>query len=601
MRFPLITAFALCLLLPVAAPAASTDPGDGWETWFELSGGLETPRYEETRDYCRRLADASPLITMTSFGTSPHGRDLMLLVADRDGLSTPDAVRARGGVVLLIQACIHAGESDGKDAGLMLLRDMAIRGERAELLDHVTIVFMPMFNVDGHERFGPLNRANQNGPAEMGWRVTSRNLNLNRDYLKADSVEMRAWLEVFGAWLPDFFIDAHVSDGADFQYTLMYDLPVRGNMGPGLTRWARDAYLPSLRSGLDADGWPLLEYGGFRRWHDPLSGINVWLSGPRYSHGYAAIRNRPGLLLETHMLKPYAERVAASHDLFVRTLQIMNRDHLALRRLTLEADERAASAAFRAQDYPLTFHRDPADSVMIDFLGYEYEMVESPVTGGRYPVFHRDRPRAMRIPMFGTFRPEATVRPPEAYLVPPQWTEVIDVLERHGAVVERLAEAVELETVHARFRDVDWNERPFEGRHRLTYDVSPETRTDVWPAGTAVVDLAQPASGAVLHALAPEGPDALVRWGFFDAIFERKEYIESYVFEPMLPGMLADDPELAAAWEQARTDDPTLADDHWRSLLWFYERSEYWDRGIGLYPVGRLEDRAVLGSLPLVR
>ncbi len=587
------------MIVPVALFAASAPPDDGWETAFEQSGGMQTPRYEETRAYCQAIADASPLVHLTSLGHSPQGRDLMLVIADRLGRTSPTEIRAAGDVVLLIQSCIHAGESDGKDASLMLLRDLTVRGELTHLLEHVTVLLMPMFNVDGHERFGPHNRPNQNGPQEMGWRVTSRNLNLNRDYVKADTGEMQAWLRLYTDWLPDFFIDAHVSDGADFQYTLMYDLPLRGNLSPGLTRWSRDEYLVGLRDGLAADGWPLLEYGGFRNWHDPRSGMNVWLSGPRYSHGYAAIQNRPGLLLETHVLKPYAERVAGTYAVFLRSLELMNRDADRLRTLIDTADEHTASAAFRALPYPLTFRRDATDSVMIDFLGFDYDMVVSEVTGGSYPVFHRERPETFHIPQFGSFRPDAVVVPPEAYLIPPQWTEVIERLERHGVVMEKLDADIDLTVESVRFENPTWNEAPYEGHHMLTYSAAPATETRSWPAGTVVIDMAQRAAGVVLHLLDPAAPDALVRWGFFDAVFERKEYIESYILEPMLPDMLAADPDLAEAWRQAREENPALADNHWESLLWFYERSPWWDQGIGAYPVGWIRDRIIVDGLPL--
>ncbi|HKC66250.1 MAG TPA: M14 family zinc carboxypeptidase, partial [Pyrinomonadaceae bacterium] len=193
-----------------------------WRTLAEKTNYRETPRYDETIAYSRKLADASPLIRYESFGKSGEGRDLPLLIAASGDTFTPQAVRRAGKVVLLIQACIHPGESDGKDAGLALLRDIAITKTRTGLLDHVVILFIPIYNVDGHERFGPFNRLNQNGPAEMGWRATSTNLNLNRDYMKADAPETRAWLRLWTEWNPDLLIDCHVTDGADFQYNITY-------------------------------------------------------------------------------------------------------------------------------------------------------------------------------------------------------------------------------------------------------------------------------------------------------------------------------------------------------------------------------------------
>ncbi len=284
---------ALSAVVSALPPSA---PAEDWATYFERSGGKATPRYDETIAYCRRLAAASKWIEYTSFGTSPQGRDLPLLIIDKDGKFVPQERRKKA--VLLIQACIHAGESDGKDAGLMLARDIAITKKLEHLVDGVTVLFIPIFNVDGHERFGPFNRINQNGPEEMGWRVTAQNLNLNRDYLKADAPEMRAWLALFNQWLPDFFIDCHVTDGADYRYVVTYSLETRGNMASNLTEWTRDVYQERIEKMMADDGFPLSPYIFFKKRHDPESGLVSWVAGPRFSQGYTAVRNRPGLLID---------------------------------------------------------------------------------------------------------------------------------------------------------------------------------------------------------------------------------------------------------------------------------------------------------------
>jgi len=176
-----------------------------------------------------------------------------------------------------VQACIHPGESEGKDAMLMLLRDMVIDKKNTHLLDHISILFIPVFNVDGHERFGPYNRINQNGPKEMGWRVTANNLNLNRDFLKAETPEMKAWLKMFNKWLPDFFIDTHTTDGADYQYVLTYLMEIFGNMDDGLTNWCKNRFLPDMTGKMESRGFPVFPYIGFRDWHNPKAASNQGL------------------------------------------------------------------------------------------------------------------------------------------------------------------------------------------------------------------------------------------------------------------------------------------------------------------------------------
>ena len=570
---------------------------DGWDTCFETSQGRRTPGYEETLDYCRRLAEASPWLHTTRFGVSPQGRDLILMIADRDGCVTPAAARAAGKAVLLLQAGIHAGEIDGKDAGMMLMRDIAVRRTCPGLLDHVTILFLPIFNVDGHERFGPNNRANQNGPEEMGWRVTAQGYNLNRDYVKADAPEMRAWLELYLDWLPDFYIDSHVSDGADFRHVVMYGLELGGNLDPGLTDWTRDIYLAGLSDDLADDGYPAIPYGGFRRWQDPRSGIRVWSSGPRYSQGYAAVQNRPALLLETHMFKDHKTRVDATYQVFRHTAEIMNREHGSLLAAVAAADRHAAGGDLRRAPLPLRMTVDESDSTSLTFLGYEYEFVDSEITGGRYPVYS-DVPADFEVPVFARQTASIAMEMPEAYLVPPEWSEVIDRLQLHGVEIRRLAQDVPLRVESARFADASWREHPYEGRHTLEYAVEPLVEVRTWPRGTAVVDLNQRAARVAAHMLAPEAPDALVRWGFFDTVFERKEYVEPYVLEPLLPEMMAANPALADSFAAALAADPSLEENYWGKILWFYRRTPWWDDRIGVYPVGWTFSRDETAALP---
>jgi hypothetical protein len=578
-------------LLSLVAAGALADPPT--PTPFEDSGRLRTPRYAETVAWCADLAGASPLLHLTDFGTSPSGRALPLVIADLDGRFTPDLRDDR--TVVLVQACIHAGESCGKDAGMMMLRDLAADpAQAAELLDGVTLLFIPIFNVDGHERFSPFGRINQNGPEEMGWRVTAGNLNLNRDYLKADAPEMRAWLGLFNTWLPDFFIDVHSTDGADYQYALTYAVETHGNLDPELTAWVR-RYETAMHGRMADDGFPMFPYVAFRNWHDPRSGLRTWVAGPRFSQGYTALQNRPGLLIETHMLKDYATRGAAADALVRGTLAWVSDEAVALRKLTAAADARTAGAAFRAEPFPLRFaaRENPR---MVDFEGVEYEMLTSEVTGGEYVRFS-DTPATFTVESWDDMAPTVTARLPEAYLVPPAWGEVIARLDRHGVTYRRLAAPAELEVRTWRFSEAEWQQQPYEGRHPVTFTAEPLTETRVFPAGTVVVDMNQRTARVAAHLLEPEGPDALVQWGFFDPVFARVEYVESYVIEAMIPQLLADNPGWVAELEERKAADPEFAADPWAIRYWFYERTPWYDQRVGIYPVGLLDDRAVVDAL----
>ncbi|MBD3222806.1 peptidase M14 [bacterium] len=572
----------LTMVVPVLADPLTTP----WERDPEA-----TPRHAETVAWCERLAAASPTVTATVFGTSPEGRELPLVIWDPDGLSTPAAAHAADRVILLVQGCIHAGESCGKDAGMTLLRDLVARGGP----EGVTLLFIPIFNVDGHERFGPHNRINQNGPREMGWRVTAQNLNLNRDFAKADAPEMRAWLGLWNAWKPHVLIDTHSTNGADYQYPITYGLELHGSLDAALTGWL-EGYRDVLTGGLADRGFPVGPYVQFVRWHDPRSGLRSFLGGPRFSQGYAAVRNRPGILVEAHMLKPYPVRVAATRALLDVTLDHVASRAAELRRLTAEADARSASAAFRADSLTLRWNRGER-SRPFEFLGVQYEAVTSEISGGDYFRYHADRPDTFLVDYHDAPEPAVRVPVPEAYLVPPAWTGVIARLEAHGVRMTRLTRPRELEVRGWRLRDCSWNQTPYEGRHRLDFAAQERRERRRFPAGTAVVDLAQPAARLIVHLLDPAGPDALLRWGFFDAQLTRVEYVESYVIEAMMPGMIAADPALADSLAARKARDPAFAGDPWAIRRWFYERTPYHDDRAWVYPVAAIDDRSALDFL----
>lgn len=553
-------------------------------TPFEKSGGKNTPRYAETIAWCTDLAAGSDLLKMESFGTSPQGRDLPVIIANLD--SHEDKL------VVLVQACIHAGESCGKDAGMLLLRDLVEDDQfAAELLANITLLFVPIFNVDGHERFGPYNRVNQNGPAAMGWRATAKNLNLNRDFLKADTSEMRSWLGLFQKWQPDFLIDVHSTDGANYQYAVTYGLETGGNMDEGLTRWT-NAYNVEIDEAMALVGYPIAPYVSYVEWHDPRSGLERWVAGPRYSQGYMAIQNRPGLLIETHTLKDYPTRVDSARQLIIKTLRWLNGSGANLGELNTAADRFAASEEFRSKPFALTFERTKK-SRPLTFLGVVYETMDSAVTGGQWNKFS-SIPDTFVVDYYEESLPAETVNLPEAYLIPPEWEQVIERLDLHGISYRRLGESTEVQVQTYRFKEAKWAARPYEGHHPVTFEQEPFEESRVFPRGSVVVDMNQRSARVIAHLLEPQGPDSMVRWGFFDPVFERVEYIESYVLEAMIPRMLADDPRLVQELAQRKVMDPEFANDPWAIREWFYEKTPYYDQRVGIYPVGTVDDRTLL-------
>ncbi|MCB0300693.1 MAG: peptidase M14, partial [Calditrichaeota bacterium] len=370
----------LFIVLTVAVLVAFADEQPDWRTDYEKSGYLETPRYAATIDYCQRLAAASDWVQFASFGKSPQGRDLPLLIVDKNGNFDPAAVRKSGNLVLLIQNGIHSGEIDGKDASLMLIREMVITKKLAHLLDGVTAIFIPIFNVDGHENVSEYNRLNQNGPAEMGFRATAQNLNLNRDFLKAESPEMRAWLQLFNQWLPDFLVDNHVTDGSDHQYVLTYGVETNDNVAEPLRRWTTGVFQPKIEQQMLADKQPVMRYFSMKERPEIINGVVMEPYSPRYSTGYGAVQNRVFLLVETHALKDYRTRVTGNYLLMQHLFELLNSEKTTLQNINRETDDitaRQLSGITLPLDYVVNYR----DTTWVDFLGIDYDVVPSDISG----------------------------------------------------------------------------------------------------------------------------------------------------------------------------------------------------------------------------
>jgi len=548
-----------------------------------------TASYAETVDYLRRLEAASPWVKLTVFGKSPQGRDLHCFIVSRERAFTPADAKKTGKVIVLIQNGIHSGEIDGKDACLALLREICITKERASLLDSAILLVIPIFNVDGHENNARDTRANQDGPENSGFRTTAQLFNLNRDYMKADAPEMRAWLSLWRAWMPDFFIDNHVSDGGDWQYLIQYTMPWHPNAAPSLRAWTRTYFDPDVMAHAAQVGVKVFPYAFFRG-GSVDEGVSSYVENPRFSTGYTALWNRPGLLVETHSLDSYRTRVLGNHAFMVAVLENLNRNAASLKQAIAVAD--SATIAGLTDPVPFRFQSD-GDSVMIDFAGYAFDSVKSVASGQYYPVWDRSRPTVWRIPYFGTFKPRVQVTPPRAYLIPREWTEPIARLRAHGVRLDtlRLSWPGRVEMYH--LDSVEWAGESFESHLSATYRATGHDTTVTFPAGTIVIDLRQPAAKVAIHLLEPQSPDALVAWGLWNSIFEQKEYIEDYVIDPLADSMLAHDPELRATFEAKLAADSSFAKNPWARRGFFSKRTRYSETQIGWYPVARL-----LGPIP---
>ncbi len=588
MRKSILVALLISTALSFGAPAA---PPSQLTTHAERSDFRETGRYAEVEQLCRAFAAAYPRnIRVLNFGTTPEGRPMLALVASRSGALDPKTAKAQQRPVLLFQGGIHAGEIDGKDAGFLLLRNLLDGTVPNNPLAKVTLVFVPVFNIDGHERFAPNNRPNQRGPESMGWRVTAQNLNLNRDYMKADAPEMVAMLRLLRAWDPILYADLHVTDGAKFQQDIAIMLQP-SIIGPEALRAEGAKLSAQLMEDLTAAGnLPLWFYPAFDAGDYPGSGISFGISSPRFSDGYWRLFNRFGVLVETHSWHDYKARVASTYTALLSMVnQAAQRGD---RWLAAAKAADANSAALGGTLVTLTWKR--TDEVKtVDFLGYEYKRVPSEVSGQLWTQFDETKPVVWKIPLRATLVPALQVEAPRGgYLVPTAFAAMVaPKLDLHGVRYTRLATAHQFptsETQAFRASKVTLTKDSFEGRNWATVAGEWKDEASTLPAGSLFVPIAQPAAELILNLLEPKAPDSLVSAGFFNACFERKEYMEAYVAEEVAREMLARDPKLKEEFEARLKADAAFAASPAQRLDFFAQRHPSHDDRFNLYPVVRI-------------
>ena len=563
-------------------------------TVSEQSGFKVTGRYEEVQKLCPAFESAyRGKVKCLTFGTTPEGRPMLALAASLDGVLEPAAAKAKHRPVVLVQGGIHAGEIDGKDAGFWLLRDLLDRKAGADggksVLQAVTLVFVPVFNIDGHERFGPNNRPNQVGPEQMGYRVTAQNLNLNRDYVKADAPEMRAMLGLLNRYDPIVYQDLHVTDGAQFQHDVSVLVePFRA--GREVLRREGAPFNDALQKGLTALGHlPVDFYPSFVKEDDPTSGIQAGVGLPRFSQSYWPARNRFGVLVETHSWKDYATRVRATRDAVLLTLQ-----HVAAHGPAMLAAAKAADEADARGEGPVELAYEVGGTPRtFDFQGYEYVVAKSEISGATWIRYDQTKPQVWKVPLFTELKPTLTVTlgPTAGYLVPAGVAGAVqERLAAHGLKFIRLEKALRGVEVSAfRATSVKYGPSSFEGRSLPKLQGAWADATRDFPPGTLFVPASQPGRTLVAHLLEPLGPDSLLSWGLFNAWLERKDGMEHYVIEAEARKMLAADPKLRADFDAALKADAGFAASADERLEFFERRHPSWDEHYDLYPVFRVK------------
>jgi murein tripeptide amidase MpaA len=563
-----------------ASQALIRDASDPWVTPFEADPAHDfSPDYVDTRKWFDRLDAASDLIRIEQFGVSPQGRPIYAVIASKDGAKL-DPKKP----VLLAQAGIHPGEIDGKDAGMMLLRDIAFNGKGA-LLDKVNLILIPILSVDGHERAGAYSRPNQRGPRIQGWRNTATNQNLNRDFLKLDQPEMRALKTLHAKYKPDLYVDIHVTDGMDYQYDVTYGFNGEDGVwsrSPAIAKWLDATFKPAINKGLEAEGHIPGELVFGIDEQNPKAGLNDGGLGERFSNGWGAAAHVPTILIENHSLKPHAQRVLGTYVFLETALKLLAEKGSDLREVI------AADSALRPAEVLANFVSDDKPVSTRAFKGILYEMYDSPASGrSEVRWLGKPDPKPWALPFYGS-KPSLTLRRPAAYWVPSYRADLIERLALHGVKMEALSAPKTVSVEMLRLDAPKIASAANEGHVQISVKtVTPEARDWVFPAGSVRVPTDQPLGDIAVLLLEPQSSESFFAWGLVPEVLSRVEYIEPYAIAPLAEKMLAADPKLKAEFEAKLAAEPKFAADPDARLAWFYRRTPFYDDHYLLYPIAR--------------
>jgi hypothetical protein len=546
-----------------------------WITPAEKSDFKATPSYAETMEWLNRLCKASrSQMQMVSIGTSGNNQSINMVVASSENSFTKEALLKSPKKLILIQAGIHSGEIDGKDAGMMLLRDIAF-GTKKDLLQSVNILFIPILSVDGHERTSPYNRVNQRGPENMGWRTNASNLNLNRDYTKLDTEEIKSVVNVINEYDPDLYLDLHVTDGADYQYDITYGF---GNtFSPAIGKWLTNVLSPFVDKHLKEMGHipgPLVFALNEKDFKD---GMTDFAYTPRFSNAYGDIRHLPAILLENHSLKPFRQRVLGTYVFLESIIRILGAEGATLQK-AIQEDKK-----IRNKEFVLTWKANPVkDSVF--FLGIESYRKKSAITNSEYVVW-TGKPVNQKIAFTRFNTPDLRTDKPKVFYVPAYCKEIISRMKIHGIEMETINEKMTKEVNIFTVIKSDFADLPTEGHVTVTADFATGKRQETFYPGSVKINVDQPLGDLVMYLLHPSSGDSFFQWGFFPGMFVRAEYMEQYVTEPLAEKMLASDPKLRAEFDARKKDDPAFSNDPASVYLWFYSKSPYYDSNYLVYPI----------------
>jgi hypothetical protein len=550
---------------------------------FEKSNGKETATYFEAVEWYKTLDGKFSEISVKEMGLSDAGYPLHLVTLSKDKSFDPLQWKEKNKVVLFILNGIHPGEPDGIDASMMMARDLLQK--KVNWPGNIVIAIIPVYNIGGALNRSGTSRVNQNGPSEYGFRGNAQNLDLNRDFTKCDSRNARSFAAIFQYLQPDVFLDTHVSDGADYQHTITLITTQYNKLGGQLGEWLKNDFEPQVYSGMKEKKWDLIPYVDFAN-INAKKGIVMFNETPRYSSGYAAMFNTLAFISETHMLKPYAQRVQSTYDLINVLIQ-----KTALNADTLLAKKKLANAlTIQQKNFALKWVIDTAKYDNLIFKGYESDSAISEATGLKKMLYNRQKPFTKNINYFNTYKPVNFITKPTAYIIAQGWYEVIDLLKINGVHMQQLPNDTSLQVTAYHIDDYSSYNWPYEKHHKNTGVITSKMLQKIkFLKGDYLIYLNQKANRFLVEMLEPTGEDSYFSWNFFDAILQQKEGYSDYRWEEIATEILRNDTLLQKKLSEKKSADPKFAANASAILDYIYKHSPYYEPAHLRYPVYRLE------------
>ena len=551
-------------------------------TRFEKSNGLETATYHETIQYYKNLAEKYPQISIQAIGETDSGEPLHIVTLNMNGTTDDFEALRENNRILLINNGIHPGESDGIDATMMLYRDIV--EEKIKTPKRTILVTIPIYNVGGSLNRNSTTRTNQNGPKAYGFRGNARNYDLNRDFIKNDTKNARTFAQIFHLVQPDVFIDNHVSNGADYQYTLTHLFTQHNKLGGGLGDFLHNEMMPQLEQKLNAKDWDITPYVNvFNR--TPEAGFTQFMDSPRYSTGYTTLFNTLGMMVETHMLKPYKQRVEGTYELMKSMIEI-----------TEEQGDKIASIRTDqlnnwnvGDHYPLNWMVDSSKTSTLQFKGFEGEMIPSEITGAKRLKFDKSKPFTKEVIYQNYFTALDSVAIPKAYVIPQGWHNVIDLLKLNNIQLTEIKKDTTLTVESYKIGNYQTRKTAYEG-HYSHYNTTVKSSNESvsFRKGDYIVNTEQKGIRYLLETLEPTAPDSFFNWNFFDTILQQKEGFSPYVWEDKAQELLNNNPKLKMEFNVKISYDEEFANNWYAQLDWLHKQSENYEKAHLQYPIYRL-------------